>query len=280
MKKITTAAEQTKEPKQYHAGMEIPKNTIADKHGIFPAGHFNDDDVFFPSVTIQVDLIDTQKNDRDYLQLTGDAHVCFVPNNDGGYIAEVTLEDKRQNKTLVFKDSSSHTIRGIEDECTIFPKFHLPRRIEITDGKKDAKAYRYFPPLGDMGWSKTSVYSCEIKDGVLKIEEPQLVKIEAQDDGKTLVTIDGKFNYFFFRRKRCIEIVKELQDGEWHPMKKPQSYFQHNEKTSQRVKKSPHNGETKETTITHGVYHTFAENHLMSDGKGSWRIVAQKEKND
>jgi hypothetical protein len=103
---------------------------------------------------------------------------------------------------------------------------------------------------------------------------PKLVIIKALENGKTLITIGGTFTYTFDKRKSCIEIVKKLQDGKPHKMENPKRYFQHNEKTIQRVKKSPHNSETKETTITQGDYHKFSEKHLTSDGKGYWRIVS------
>jgi hypothetical protein len=40
---------------------------------------------------------------------------------------------------------------------------------------------------------------------------PQYVMIKELEDGKTLITIGGTFNYTF-TRQRCIAIVKELQD--------------------------------------------------------------------
>jgi len=104
---------------------------------------------------------------------------------------------------------------------------------------------------------------------------PTLVMIEEQENGKTLITIGGKY-YYHFTRKTCIAIVKELQDGEWHNMiKKPTPNFRNAEKTTTRIKKSPH-GKTTEEMTTEGDHYKFSENHLLSGGERKWRIVLHK----
>ncbi len=106
---------------------------------------------------------------------------------------------------------------------------------------------------------------------------PQYVMIKELEDGKTLITIGGTFNYTF-TRQRCIAIVKELQDGKWRKMKKPTPLFQNDAKTVKRQKKNQRGSVTTEQSTTQGEHARFCEKHLESDKAGNWRIALHKQK--
>jgi hypothetical protein len=263
---------------------DIQLKSIADRFEELAQAEPCKDKFTLPSVWVQVDLYDTTKDSTEFLQFYGDAQISFSDKLHGGYIASVILEDRRQGKVFSFEDWDIRHKCIQNKERSILGAFVMPRIVTITDGKFHARAQYFFPPQ-DGGeatadcWENGSVDNCKIIEGASGAthdgDRPKLVKIEEQESGKTLITIGGTLNYTF-TRKKCIDVVKSLQDGKWHKMQRPTSLFLNDSTSTTRIKKDQLGKATKESLIVQGDYSKFSKNHLTSDKKGNWRIVLRK----